>query len=88
MISIDKEKLVTFAQAAKLVPSRTGRTLHVTTIHRWASAAGARGVRLESVLVGGTRMTTVEAVQRFVDRLNDLDMDGGITGKVTKEGGK
>jgi len=69
MITIGNDQLMTFAQAACLVPSRTGRAVHVSTIHRWA-ASGAGGVRLESVRFGGTRMTSLEAMQRFLDQLN------------------
>jgi hypothetical protein len=69
MIAIAREKMVTLRQGARLVPSRTGNSLNITTMHRWVQA-GVRGVRLESLLVGGVRMTSVEAIQRFVDRLN------------------
>jgi hypothetical protein len=70
MIDANKEALLTFAQAAKKIPPRRGgRPVHVSTIHRWAMA-GVRGERLESLLVGGTRMTSVEALQRFYERLS------------------
>lgn len=69
MLIVDPDKLMTFARLAPHVPSRSGRPPHVSTIHRWASG-GVRGVRLESVLVGGVRMTSLEAFQRFVNRLS------------------
>ena len=30
---------------------------------------GVRGIRLESIMVGGTRCTSVQALQRFFDAL-------------------
>jgi hypothetical protein len=70
MIAIGgNENIITIGQATRLVPSRTGKRLHISTIHRWI-AVGVRGVRLESIMVGGVRMTSVEALQRFSDRLS------------------
>ncbi|MCA3006077.1 MAG: DUF1580 domain-containing protein [Planctomycetaceae bacterium] len=63
------ERLMPLAAAAKLVPSRSGGTVHFSTLCRWAHE-GVRSVRLESALVGGIRMTSVEALQRFLTRLN------------------
>jgi hypothetical protein len=38
-------------------------------IERWRTR-GIRGIVLETVKVGGTRYTTAEAIQRFIERLN------------------
>ena len=54
------ESLISFAEAAKRLPGRP----HVNSLHRWR-LRGVRGVRLESVLIGGKRFTSVEALQRF-----------------------
>lgn len=73
MIDIGREELITFAEAAKLLPRRRqGRKLHVSTLHRWCTK-GVRGVRLEYLSVGGTRCTSVPALQRFFDALTELD---------------
>lgn len=71
MIDINREELLTLAQAARRIPSRTGKGLHVSTVGRWA-LKGLRGVKLETIQVGGTKYTSKEAVQRFFDALTRL----------------
>lgn len=46
------------------------RRLHIATIHRWCTR-GLRGRRLEYVQLGGTRVTTEAALQRFFASLTD-----------------
>jgi Protein of unknown function (DUF1580) len=60
MIDIATERLLSFTQAAKALPGR----VHLSTIHRWR-LGGVRGIKLESVLIGGKRLTSAEALQRF-----------------------
>lgn len=55
------ETLKTLAEAARTLP---GGPVHVSTIHRWR-LKGVRGVRLETILRGGIRCTTDEAIERF-----------------------
>jgi len=63
------EKPLPFSQAARLIPRRrAGRKCNLATVYRW-STVGCRGVRLESIQVGGTRCTSREALQRFFERL-------------------
>lgn len=38
---------------------------HVATLHRWR-LRGVNGVRLETLKVGGRRVTSLEALQRFI----------------------
>ena len=45
-----------------------GKQVHVTTVYRWINH-GVRGFRLESIKVGGTTYTSVEAMQRFAEGL-------------------
>jgi Protein of unknown function (DUF1580) len=47
---------------------RGGRRLHVATVHRWCTR-GIRGVKLAFVQLGGTRVTTIEALLRFFNAL-------------------
>ncbi len=54
------EQLLTFTQIARMLPSRN----HVSTLHRWR-LRGVRGIKLETVVVGGRRYTSREAVIRF-----------------------
>jgi hypothetical protein len=70
MIDVAVEPLITLSQAADLVPRRRrGRKTAVATIYRWASC-GVRGTVLETLQVGGSRCTSVRALQRFFDRLS------------------
>lgn len=62
MIDIHSEHMLTISQASQTLPGRP----HVSTIWRWVNR-GCRGVRLETVLIGGTRYTSREALQRMVD---------------------
>lgn len=56
-----QESLVTLKAAAKLLPG----TPHYATLFRWAQK-GCRGARLETVLIGGIRYTSREALDRFI----------------------
>lgn len=60
MIDVDNEKLISFAQATKILPGRP----NITTVWRWRNR-GVKGVRLETILSGGRRFTSVEAIRRF-----------------------
>lgn len=74
MIQIKDETLITLTEATKYVPRRRrGRKVSVSTIYRWASRAGHRGVRLETLRVAGSLCTSAEALQRFFDRLTSAD---------------
>jgi hypothetical protein len=63
------DSLLSMKQAAKLVPSRrSGRPCSSATLWRWAMR-GVRGIRLESLCVGGSLMTSAEALEDFFRRL-------------------
>ena len=55
MVDINHERLLTFTEAAKSLPGRP----NVATLWRWRTA-GCRGVKLETILVGGKRYTSRE----------------------------
>ncbi len=80
-IDLSRESLITLSAAAKSVPNRPS----TSTIWRW-HARGVKGVRLETVVVGGTRYTTLEAMQRFADRLtSDPGQDSGSRTTTQRE---
>ena len=56
------EHLIPLAEAARTLP---GGCVHVSTVHRWW-LKGCRGVKLETILRGGVRYTSTEAIERFV----------------------
>jgi hypothetical protein len=65
VIDTTLETLITFSEATSFAPSRhPGCKLSTTTIWRWAEH-GVRGIKLESVYVGGSRYTSREALARF-----------------------
>lgn len=65
MINIDNEELLTLKEVARLFPSaRTDGTIRLNTVYRWVNK-GFRGVRLETVDVGGACYSSREAVKRF-----------------------
>jgi hypothetical protein len=59
-IDILAEQLLSFPAASKTLPSKP----NISTIHRWR-LKGIRGIKLETVLIGGRRHTSVEAIERF-----------------------
>ena len=61
MSELLQEELISLAQARHLVP---GKRPHLSALYRWAQK-GVRGVRLESVLIGGSRYTSRQALHRF-----------------------
>ncbi|HVU88493.1 MAG TPA: DUF1580 domain-containing protein [Pirellulales bacterium] len=69
MIDSQHESLVALADVPSLIPIRRGtKRPHVSCIYRWCQR-GLRGVKLESIQVGGTCCTSREALQRFFERL-------------------
>ncbi len=55
------ERLVSLAQAAAMFPNRPS----ISALYRWTST-GFRGIRLEWVQSGNKRVTSREAVARFI----------------------
>ena len=70
MIDLKNETVLSFTSATKHLPHRrAGKKPHVATLYRW-STRGVRGVTLETIQVGGTRCTSIEALQRFAEHLS------------------
>jgi len=65
---VGSDDLFSFPQASKLVQGHP----HVSTFHRWR-LRGIRGVKLETVLVGGRRYVSRESLRRFCEELNAAD---------------
>lgn len=72
-ISDKADELLTFPQAAKLLPGRDGGRIAPSTVWRWATRGcqGPNGttVRLETVRVGGLVFTSAKAVREFIAAL-------------------
>ncbi len=65
MIDLSNERLRLLAKASPDFPGRP----HTSTLLRWA-LRGVKGIKLETVIVGGRRFTSLEAIQRFIERLS------------------
>jgi hypothetical protein len=65
MIDHENEQLLSMIAASKLLPGRP----NVATLWRWRTA-GCRGHRLETILFGGRRYTSREAITRFLAAIN------------------
>lgn len=71
MIDLSNETVLSLTEAARHLPTgRNGKQVHRATVFRWAQR-GVRGVRLETIQIGGTKCTSFEALQRFCERLAD-----------------
>jgi len=77
MIDPSTETLIPFVAARQVFPGRHGRGVSLSTLHRW-QRRGVRGVRLETVLVGGVRYTSREALNRFVSTITRRGEGGGL----------
>ena len=65
MIDTVAEQPIPLSLAAREAPNRQGgRGISAATTWRWYQR-GVKGVRLETVMCGGIRMTSREAVARF-----------------------
>lgn len=69
MINIDNEELIPFQEAGALIPGAPS----LGSLHRWKSI-GIQGVKLETILIGGTRFTSKQAIRRFIAAQNGIDM--------------
>ena len=69
-MSIESETLIPFQQARNEFPGR--KRVGNATLHRWR-LHGVRGCKLETLVVGGQRFTSREAIQRFVDAQNQSE---------------
>lgn len=64
------EQLIRLNEVRKLLPPRSdGRRVALSTVYRWCHR-GVRGVRLETMRGPWGRMTSIEAVERFLLALN------------------
>ncbi len=71
-IDLNNETIGSLSEIARLLPPYQGRRLHPSTLWRWSSK-GLKGVRLETLRLGGRILCSVEAVTRFAAKLAELD---------------
>jgi hypothetical protein len=68
---LSAEDLLSFGKAVSAIPGR--ERVSLGTLHRWR-LKGVRGVRLETVLIGGQRFTSRQAIERFLGWLNHAEV--------------
>lgn len=74
MIDIKTEKLLPLKEIAAMLPGRDGGKVHPFTVSLWARR-GKQGVKLETLLAGPCRCTSLEAVQRFLEAVSRAQTD-------------
>ncbi len=62
MIDLSNETVFLVTEAPKHIPGRPSQA----SVWRWV-LQGCGGIKLESILIGGRRLTSTEAIQRFAD---------------------
>src|SRR3954451_23174500 len=72
------ETILTFSQAAREIPG--GR--HRATIDHWATIGIRGGIRLEFEIIAGRKVTTREALVRFLDACREHHWKGIANGDV------
>ena len=66
MIDIVKEQMIPFSKIPNWWEEHIGHRVNRSTVHRWR-LRGARGNKLDTVLIGSRRYTYLEALLRFFD---------------------
>lgn len=65
MIDTTFEELIPFQQASRRIPGNPS----LAALHRWR-LSGVRGAKLETLLIGGKRFTSAEAIARMIAAQN------------------
>ena len=63
-IDFETERCIPIGEAPKNIPGRPS----LASVYRWMTDGVRGGVRLESIVVGGQRFTSIEAIGRFIER--------------------
>jgi len=81
MIDSTHETLIALADVPAHLPARRGgKQPHVSCIYRWAQR-GCKGIVLETLQCGGTKVTSLEAIQRFFEALTAVNNGLPATGR-------
>lgn len=84
MIDLQSENLIPLNEVPKLLPPRNGKRAHLATVYRWVQH-GHKGVKLETLRLPGSTMTSVEAVQRFLERMTAAREGAPIPMRTTRQ---
>jgi hypothetical protein len=70
-IIVAEEEVFPLSEVPNRTPRRHGKKIHIATVFRWKD--GLRGVRLETIRIGGTLHTSAQSLQRFFEALSATD---------------
>jgi hypothetical protein len=76
LIDPQKEELIPIKAVCGMFPGRSGKGISLSTVWRWI-VRGQRGHKLASLVAGGQRYSSQEAVMRFLAELNAETMYQG-----------
>jgi hypothetical protein len=86
MIDARIERLISLTDAAEMFPGlRKGTRMNPESLSRLARK-GFRGIQLETVMAGGRRCTTAEAVQRFISQTSQPQNEPPQTPRLRQTG--
>ena len=71
MIDLETETLILPREVCRMFPGRSGKGIAICTVMRWM-LKGRKGHKLASLIAGGQRYTSREAVGRFLAALNGV----------------
>jgi hypothetical protein len=71
MIDRESERVIPLREIPKMIPSRvSGKTLSLATVWRWVLRPTDP---LETIMIGGGRFTSIEALDRFIAKGNRIN---------------
>ena len=78
MTDLLSETVIDLADVPSVLPSRNGKRLHISCIHRWRhpgiKARSGERIQLECRRIGGRIITSKEAIARFCAALEAADL--------------
>ena len=77
----DSDDFLSLSEASAELPGRP----HVATLHRWR-LRGVRGIKLSTILIGGKRFVSREALTRFIEQTNSVRNSSDPCDKRTQAG--
>ncbi len=80
MIKLSTETVFPVTDAPKHIPGRPSQA----SVWRWV-LQGVGGIKLESILVGGKRFTSAEAIQRFCDKRTSAADGDTSTARISRQ---
>jgi hypothetical protein len=71
-MSLLGQDMISLREAAKRLPvGRNGKCVSLATLYRWASR-GVRGIKLDLFCCGGRTVTSVQALESFIERVTAM----------------